>query len=85
MKHLAARAPGLDIFTSGYALRDGNGWQITYAGREFLKSIEAQVQTVDAEAQPMAPSHVTLDPPDLPTNVIQLIGHKFQRRRRVAA
>ena len=85
MKHLAAGAPNLDIFTSGYVLRDGNGWQITYAGREFLKSIEAQAQAVDAGVQPMARSHVTLDSPDLPTNVIQLIGHKVQRRRRAAA
>jgi hypothetical protein len=41
MKGLAARAPGLDIFTSGYVLRDASGWRITEAGREFIKSIEA--------------------------------------------
>ncbi len=33
MKRLAARAPGLEIFTSGYVLRDNSGWQITDAGR----------------------------------------------------
>ena len=53
MKRLAACAPGLDIFTSGYVIRDSNGWQITDAGRDFLKSIEAQ--TVDAGVKPVAP------------------------------
>jgi len=83
MKRLAARAPGLDIFTSGYVLRDSNGWQITDAGREFLKSIEAQ--TVDAGGPPVAPPLVVLVPADLPSNVIQLVGHKVRRRRRAAA
>ena len=41
MKRLAARAPGLNIFSSGYVLRDAAGWQITHAGRAFLASIEA--------------------------------------------
>ena len=27
MKRLAARAPGLDIFTSGYVIRDDGGWR----------------------------------------------------------
>lgn len=80
MKRLAARAPGLDIFTSGYVLRDSNGWQITDAGREFLKSIEAQ--TIDAGVPPPL---VVLVPPDLPPNVIQLVGHSVRRRRRAAA
>jgi hypothetical protein len=32
-KRLAARAPGLDIFTHAFVLRDAAGWQITEAGR----------------------------------------------------
>src|SRR6476620_12564958 len=40
MKRLAARAPELDIFSSGYVLREPSGWQITAKGREFLISIE---------------------------------------------
>ena len=83
MKRLAARAPDLDFFTSGYVLRDSNGWQITDAGREFLKSIE--VQTVDAGGPTVAPTLVVLVPADLPSNVIQLVGHKIRRRRRAAA
>jgi hypothetical protein len=83
MKHLAARAPGLEIFTSGYVLRDNSGWQITDAGREFLKSIEAQA--FEPVVEPAAPPPLVLVPPDLPPNVIQLVGYKVRRRRRAAA
>jgi hypothetical protein len=83
MARLAVRAPGLDIFSSGYVLRDSDGWRITDAGREFLKLIEAQ--TGDAEVHPPEPPLVALGPPDLPTNVIRLVDHKVRRRRRVAA
>src|SRR3954462_364558 len=41
MKRLAARAPDLSIFCSGYVVRDASGWQITNAGRDFLAWIEA--------------------------------------------
>jgi hypothetical protein len=83
MKRLAARAPGLDIFTSGYVLRDSSGWQITDAGRKFLESIEAQ--TAGAVVEPAAPPIVVPVPPDLPPNVIQLVGYRVRRRRRAAA
>jgi hypothetical protein len=33
MKRLAARAPELDIFSSGCVLREPSGWQITQRGR----------------------------------------------------
>src|SRR6266851_1466116 len=39
-KRLAARAPGLDIFTQALVLRDDTGWQITDAGRALLASVE---------------------------------------------
>jgi hypothetical protein len=39
-KRLAARAPGLDIFSQGFVLRDGAGWQITDAGCAFLAFAE---------------------------------------------
>ncbi len=37
--HLAARAPGLDLFGQSLVQRDADGWQITAAGRAFLTSI----------------------------------------------
>src|SRR6476646_3013306 len=40
-KRLAARAPGLDIFTQAFVLRDEAGWQITHAGKAFLAAVEA--------------------------------------------
>ncbi|MBR1270301.1 hypothetical protein JQ629_22765 [Bradyrhizobium sp. AUGA SZCCT0222] len=84
MKKLAARAPGLDIFSSGYVLRDPSGWQISEKGRDFLIMIETP------SAEPLI-APVAFTPPvdseatDLPANVVQLVGHKIQRRRRRAA
>jgi hypothetical protein len=40
IKRLAANAPGLDIFTEGYVVRDAAGWQITYAGRKALQRMD---------------------------------------------
>lgn len=84
MKRLAARAPELDIFSSGYVLRDPSGWQITQKGREFLILIEAP--SAEPALTPVAfPPPVVSDPIDLPPNVVQMVGHKVQRRRRLAA
>jgi hypothetical protein len=86
MKRLAARAPGLDIFTSGYVLRDSRGWQITEAGSAFLNSLEAPAseQMVESGAAAPPPADV-LAAPQLPQNVIQLADHKARRRRPAAA
>jgi hypothetical protein len=40
VKRLASRASSLDLFGSGYVIRDHAGWQITGDGREFLASLE---------------------------------------------
>jgi len=45
-KRLAARAPGLDIFSQAFVLRDNAGWHITEAGRAFLVSIETPARTI---------------------------------------
>ncbi len=84
IKRLAARAPGLDIFSSGYVLREASGWQITTKGREFLILIEAPL--AEPALTPVTlPTPVVSDPTDLPPNVVQLAGHKVQRRRRRVA
>jgi hypothetical protein len=44
LKRLARRAPAIDIFGSGYVLRDDEGWEITSAGRYFLRALEAVTQ-----------------------------------------
>ena len=79
MKRLAARAPELDIFSSGYVLREPSGWQITAEGRAFLISIEAPL--AEPALTPVALSmSVVSEPTVLPSNVVQLV-----RRRRAAA
>ena len=84
MKRLAARAPDLDIFSSGYVLREPSGWQITEQGRAFLTLIEAPLS--EPAVTPVPPSlPVISNPPDVPPNVVQIVGHKIQRRRRRAA
>ena len=83
MKRLAARAPGLDIFSSGYVMREPDGWQITAKGREFLISIEALAEPA---LTPVAlPTPAVSDPTDFPPNVVPLVDYKVQRRRRRAA
>jgi len=78
MKRLAARAPELDIFSSGYVQREPSGWQITAKGRAFLISIEAPL--AEPALTPVAlPTSVVSDP-----NVVRLAGHKVQRARRAA-
>jgi hypothetical protein len=49
MKRLSARAPDLDIFGSGYVLRDDAGWQLTEAGQAFLAAIEMPVPATQAQ------------------------------------
>lgn len=44
VKRLATRASSLDLFGSGYIIRDHAGWQITGNGREFLASLESSTQ-----------------------------------------
>ena len=61
MKRLAARAPGLDIFSQSFVRRDDAGWEITDAGRAFLASIE-RPNTVTADVAPAPTTVVTLPP-----------------------
>jgi hypothetical protein len=77
-KRLAARAPGLDIFSQSFVLRDDAGWQITDAGRAFLASVETPIQVTAPEV--VAPS---VPPPASPP--IRLVGVNRRRPRRRAA
>jgi hypothetical protein len=79
-KRLAARAPGLDIFTQSFVLRDEAGWLITDAGRAFLASLEMPIQVSAGEEQPPEDLE-TLVPPALPQ--VRLVS--LNRRRRRAA
>ena len=82
MKRLAARAPDLSIFSSGYVIRDDSGWQITDAGRAFLISIEAvtcETTVIETEIVQLAAE------PSLPPNVVRITDLAERRRRREAA
>ena len=83
MKRLAARAPGLDIFSYGYVLRESTGWQITETGRAFLTSIEAST-TERPLIAPAALQPTVAAVSDRPQNIIQLAEHQ-RRRGRAAA
>ncbi|EHR05605.1 hypothetical protein [Bradyrhizobium sp. WSM471] len=41
-KRLAARVPGLDIFSDGLVERQNGGWRITVRGRVVLETMEAR-------------------------------------------
>jgi len=84
-KRLAARAPGLDIFSQSLVLRDAAGWQITDAGRALLASVEAPVPmtVVGDQASPEAIVPVTPVPPAPPLQLIDLNRHRPHQRRPV--
>ena len=73
-KRLGARAPGLDIFTQAFVLRDEAGWQITHAGKAFLAALEAPVQV--AAPVDKAPEPVLLLTQMPPSPVIRLTETK---------
>ena len=53
-KRIAARTPGLDIFSQGMVLRSPAGWRITDAGRAFLASCEVPISSSAQERVPEA-------------------------------
>ena len=75
-KRLAARAPGLDIFSQLLVLRDDQGWLITDAGRALLTSIEYPVPVRgDNEPPPEAVATAPIQPA-----VPQIRQIAFERR-----
>jgi hypothetical protein len=53
-KRIAARTPGLDIFSQGMIIRSSSGWQITDAGRAFLAESEMPISSNSQERAPEA-------------------------------
>ena len=81
-KRLAARAPGLDIFSQSFVLRDDAGWQITDSGRAFLASVESPVQTTAETEKP--PGTVAMPVPSPESPPIRLVAVKAAAPRVVA-
>jgi hypothetical protein len=79
-KRLAARAPGLDIFSQGFVLRDDAGWQITDAGRAFLAFAETpRSAAVDGE---LAREGIAVVKPISASPPIRLVAVNRRRPRR---
>ena len=79
MKRLAARAPGLDIFSQGFVVRDADGWQLTASGFQFLSGVEAEPAVIPTAAAAPVVVKMAADRPRAP---FVLIGRKMRRRRR---
>jgi hypothetical protein len=84
LRRLADRAPGLDIFTEGFVVRDDAGWQLTDAGRKILRRLEPPLRTndpVDLEtnAAPIEPVRLRL------SGVIMPSGPRADSQRRPVA
>jgi len=75
IRRLARRVPAIDIFGSGYVLRDDEGWQITSAGRAFLAALEAVTQdNRTAESDLSSPQE------ERRPGALIVVGHRFKNR-----
>jgi hypothetical protein len=86
-KRIAARTPGLDIFSQGMVLRSSGGWRITDAGRAFLAECEVPIsshsQELGREAVELKAPAATLPPapvvgPDTRRRAVRLAGQEAQ-------
>ena len=66
----------MDIFGNGYVLRDGEGWQITAEGREFLAFLEAVTQ--DNLPQEIETGQDDARADDRAELIV--VGHRFRNR-----
>jgi hypothetical protein len=80
-KRLAARAPGLDIFSQSFVLRDDAGWQITDDGRAFLASVEVPIQITADNEQPPEAVATSVPPPASPPIRLVAVNRRSGRRR----
>jgi hypothetical protein len=76
-KRIAARTPGLDIFSQGMVLRSSGGWQITDAGRAFL--IESEV-LISSQPQEPLPEAVEARAPPAALPPASVVGNDTRRR-----
>ena len=81
-KRLAARAPGLEIFSQSFVVRDDAGWQITDSGRAFLASVEIPIQMTADNEQPPEAAVVTPVPPQASPPIRLVTVNRHARRRR---
>ena len=76
IKRLASRVPAIDIFGAGHVLRDDEGWQITPAGREFLRALEAVTQ----DNRPAETNRRHAQRAAAREGALIVVGHRFKNR-----
>ena len=81
LKRLAGRVPSIDIFGSGYVLRDHDGWEITAEGRHFLRALEAVTQD-NKTAEIEHPAFPVPEAAERPLGTLIVVGHRFKNRFR---
>jgi len=81
MRRLAGRVEAIDILASGHVLCDGDGWQITAAGRDFLHALEAVTQD-NRLAEAGQPESDDAEITVRPRAALIVVGHRFKTRRR---
>ncbi|MEP6838018.1 MAG: aminoacyl-tRNA deacylase [Bradyrhizobium sp.] len=86
LKRLAARVQAIDIFGSGYVLRDDEGWEITARGRDFLYALEAITQDNRAQDNRTTEIEPSVAPDseaaERPPGALIVVGHRFRNRPR---
>ena len=81
-KRLAARVPGLDIFSQGLVVRESGGWKITSDGRAVLEFMEARpVIDEPLNTAPAENAAVQVPPLRLPAERVKRRSERRQRRR----
>jgi hypothetical protein len=76
-KRIAARTPGLDIFSQGMVLRSSGGWRITDAGRAFLAECEVPISS---HSQELGREAVELKAPAATLPPAPVVGPDTRRR-----
>lgn len=79
-KRLAARVPGLDIFSDGLVERQNGGWRITVKGRAVLESMEARRS--DPAVEKVAIEAAAAPVPALPQPMERAKRRRERRQRR---
>jgi hypothetical protein len=81
MRRLAGRVEAIDILASGHVLCDADGWQITAAGRDFLRALEAVTQD-NRLVEAGQPESNDAENTERPRAALIVVGHRFKTRRR---
>ncbi|MGY3595854.1 hypothetical protein ACVIGB_003903 [Bradyrhizobium sp. USDA 4341] len=81
-KRLAARVPGLDIFSQGLVERLNGGWRITEKGRAVLEVMETRPAPAEAMDSIQAVVQPAPDGPPSPTPSMAPARRKRERKRR---